>query len=242
MADELITIDAILQTMSPSASVDKLLELGGDIALQEFIKTPEYLKAREEYLELLCQNNILTEESELDLPPVGVAGNVLTSNGNTWVSSASGGGDTTGLVPYIGANQSPDLGNNIITSAGYRLYNPFTMAEATINLNIGGHISLGNAVLEDLTLRSDSISTQGTLISTVGSDMTPFTIASTGFVTNLNVDMVDGVHASSLPIITTGTSAPSSNPTKAGDIYVDTSAKKLYFATSTASAGWTIAN
>lgn len=45
------------------------------------------------------------------------------------------------------------------------------------------------------------------------------------------------------PIITSGTSAPSSTPAKVGDIYVDTSAKKLYFATGTSSSSdWTIAN
>lgn len=45
------------------------------------------------------------------------------------------------------------------------------------------------------------------------------------------------------PAIETGTSAPGSTPVKVGDIYVDTSAKKLYFATGTSSsADWTIAN
>lgn len=40
-----------------------------------------------------------------------------------------------------------------------------------------------------------------------------------------------------------GTSAPASTPGKVGDIFVDTSAKKLYFATGIASsADWTIAN
>ena len=45
------------------------------------------------------------------------------------------------------------------------------------------------------------------------------------------------------PIITSGTSAPATTPNKVGDIFVDTSAKKLYFATGTSSsADWTIAN
>lgn len=45
------------------------------------------------------------------------------------------------------------------------------------------------------------------------------------------------------PQILTGVIAPASTPTKVGDIYVDTSAKKLYFATGTSSsADWTIAN
>lgn len=45
------------------------------------------------------------------------------------------------------------------------------------------------------------------------------------------------------PTISSGTSAPATTPAKVGDIYVDTSAKKLYFATGTSSSSdWTIAN
>lgn len=45
------------------------------------------------------------------------------------------------------------------------------------------------------------------------------------------------------PTITSGTSAPSSTPGKVGDIYVDITAKKLYFATGTSSSSdWIIAN
>jgi uncharacterized protein with FMN-binding domain len=45
------------------------------------------------------------------------------------------------------------------------------------------------------------------------------------------------------PTISSGTVVPATTPAKVGDIYVDTSAKKLYFATGTASsADWTIAN
>lgn len=46
-----------------------------------------------------------------------------------------------------------------------------------------------------------------------------------------------------VPAISTGTAAPSSTPSRIGDIYVDTSAKKLYFAAGTdSSADWIIAN
>ena len=45
------------------------------------------------------------------------------------------------------------------------------------------------------------------------------------------------------PTISSGTSAPASTPGKVGDIFVDTSAKKLYFAAGTSSsADWIIAN
>lgn len=47
----------------------------------------------------------------------------------------------------------------------------------------------------------------------------------------------------SSPIITTGTTAPSSTPNKVGDIFIDTAGKKLYFATGvSSSADWVIAN
>lgn len=43
------------------------------------------------------------------------------------------------------------------------------------------------------------------------------------------------------PVISTGTSAPATTPGKAGDMFVDTSAKKLYIATAaTASTDWTL--
>lgn len=46
-----------------------------------------------------------------------------------------------------------------------------------------------------------------------------------------------------VPQISSGAVAPASTPSKVGDIYVDTVAKKLYFATgASSSADWTIAN
>lgn len=47
----------------------------------------------------------------------------------------------------------------------------------------------------------------------------------------------------SVPTVTTGIVAPASTPTQVGNLYIDTSAKKLYFATGVASSSdWTIAN
>jgi hypothetical protein len=49
--------------------------------------------------------------------------------------------------------------------------------------------------------------------------------------------------STSIPIISTGTAAPGTTPTKVGNIYVDTNNKKLYFAVGTgSSADWIIAN
>lgn len=49
--------------------------------------------------------------------------------------------------------------------------------------------------------------------------------------------------ATLVPTISTGTSAPGTTPAKVGDMFIDTTGKKLYFATGTSSsADWTIAN
>jgi hypothetical protein len=54
---------------------------------------------------------------------------------------------------------------------------------------------------------------------------------------------IDHDHDSSYPAISSGTDVPSSTPSKVGDIYVDTSNKKLYFATGNGtSSDWTVAN
>lgn len=53
--------------------------------------------------------------------------------------------------------------------------------------------------------------------------------------------MVDGNTV--YPNISSGTTAPSSTPAKIGNMYIDTSAKKLYIATGTSSSSdWTITN
>ncbi len=86
-------------------------------------------------------------------------------------------------------------------------------------------------------------------VSTVVTGTAPFTVASTTLVGNLNADYLGGQHAayfapaSTAPAISSGGAAPTSTPGKVGDMYVDTSAKKLYFAAGTiSSADWIIAN
>jgi len=45
------------------------------------------------------------------------------------------------------------------------------------------------------------------------------------------------------PTISTGTAAPTTTPTKIGNIFIDTTAKKFYFANgTTASTDWIITN
>lgn len=46
-----------------------------------------------------------------------------------------------------------------------------------------------------------------------------------------------------VPVISTGTSAPTSTPEKIGNMYIDTAAKKLYIAVGTsASTDWVLTN
>lgn len=60
---------------------------------------------------------------------------------------------------------------------------------------------------------------------------------------SLQVDASGNIIEGLTPNITSGVIAPATTPAKVGDIYVDTAAKKLYFASgTTSSADWTIAN
>lgn len=62
-------------------------------------------------------------------------------------------------------------------------------------------------------------------------------------VKQLSVTSTGDIIETSQPIITSGTTAPSSTPSKVGDIYVDITAKKLYFAAGTSSSSdWIITN
>lgn len=59
----------------------------------------------------------------------------------------------------------------------------------------------------------------------------------------LSVDATGNIIETTQPIITSGTVAPTSTPAKVGDIYVDITNKKLYFAAgNSSSSDWIIAN
>jgi hypothetical protein len=64
-----------------------------------------------------------------------------------------------------------------------------------------------------------------------------------GVTSSIQTQLTGKAAASNAPVITHGVIAPASTPAKIGDIYVDTAAKKLYFAVGAAtSADWVIAN
>jgi hypothetical protein len=55
--------------------------------------------------------------------------------------------------------------------------------------------------------------------------------------------LIVGGAGGNVPAISSGTAAPTTTPAKVGDIFVDITNKKLYFATGTSSSSdWTIAN
>jgi len=59
---------------------------------------------------------------------------------------------------------------------------------------------------------------------------------------NVGAETIDEI-SDSCPIISSGSGAPATTPTKIGDLYVDTSGSKLYFSKGTASsADWIITN
>lgn len=59
---------------------------------------------------------------------------------------------------------------------------------------------------------------------------------------NVTAETIQEINDSAT-LISSGTTAPSSTPAKVGDVYLDTTAKKVYFATGTSSsADWTIIN
>lgn len=64
------------------------------------------------------------------------------------------------------------------------------------------------------------------------------------YVTDIDSDLLTLFRAMRfVPSVTQGIIAPASTPRQIGDMYVDTVAKKLYFATGIASSGdWTAAN
>ena len=57
------------------------------------------------------------------------------------------------------------------------------------------------------------------------------------------VDADNVLDTAKFPTLSTGTAAPTTTPTKVGDMFVDTTNKKLYFAVATiADTDWIIAN
>lgn len=130
---------------------------------------------------------------------------------------------------------SDDAGNDITTA---RLQTVFTSAAT----------SAASADLSFQTINVGSSSTKFTIkaagslnASTYGAGTHTGTLAYL-LGTTSSGDVIEQA-ASTVPLISTGTAAPATTPGKIGDIFIDTTNKKLYFATGTSSsADWTIAN
>jgi hypothetical protein len=101
---------------------------------------------------------------------------------------------------------------------------------------IGGTFKTGTLKIGNTTLEIDSASIVDGRIT--------FYSAGDTLSAHLNDDeFIDIEDVPIIPLISTGTSAPSSTPSKVGDMYIDTSAQKLYIATGTSSSSdWTITN
>lgn len=167
--------------------------------------------------------------------------------------SATGHAHTT-YVPYTGATGSLALGANTITTSatgvisnlnadlwdGYQFSSYLDQAvKTTSNPTFGGVVlPAGSSVSFDLAYIANAGSRGGLEVYTpdAGVDFLGDYIG----VTTLTASV--GIEAPSIscsPTISSGTAAPTSTPTKIGDLYVDTTNHKLYFSDSVAtSGGW----
>jgi len=97
-----------------------------------------------------------------------------------------------------------------------------------------------------LKLYPDSVVIENHLAATViGSQKFPDVTGNFYIPLSINGNVADNTGSVTVPspTISTGTAAPATTPAKVGDIYVDTTNKKLYFAAGTSSsADWIIAN
>lgn len=177
------------------------------------------------------------------------AGHNLTGNYNTLIGYYAANSVTTSQYgTFLGGWAARFLGDAVTSYVGTGNGNTFigydtrAFTNADTNETVIGYqatgvgsnsISLGNASITKLAvgatevfyqpLKSGSAGTLGQALVSTGASTSP--------------------SWQNVPVISSGTAAPATTPTKVGDIYVDTTNKKLYFATGIASsADWTIAN
>jgi len=152
---------------------------------------------------------------------------------------------SSGTVPDL--QKVTDAGNtttNYIAALQYNVKSPYVtpspaqLATSTNSLNKAG----GVLVLKDYY--TDSLVTLNTVHLTNNRTISlPDSSGTLALSVNNNFADSKGNVTINSPTISTGTAAPLSTPTKVGDIYVDTTNKKLYFAAGTSSsADWIIAN
>jgi hypothetical protein len=127
-----------------------------------------------------------------------------------------------GLV-WATTNTSGTFADRMHLNANGNLYIGGTNSANAYRLNVNGNAAIS------------SLSTVGTAPSTTGTT----NIA----IVDANGMLSFGQTTTATPTISTGTAAPTTTPAKVGDIYVDTTNKKLYFAAGiSSSSDWIIAN
>lgn len=152
-----------------------------------------------------------------------LTGSVMQASG---VAVASA-GDVINMRPYAGTAKTNTSGTT----------NTVTIVE-NYNQTSGTAANTGLRIMKTET----AVGSGEQMFIDCWADTTTPTVADRKFSVS-NTGAVTAPSISSSPTISSGTSAPATTPTKVGDIFVDTTAKKLYFATGTTnSSDWTIAN
>lgn len=145
------------------------------------------------------------------------------------IDSSTGAAAFSSSVSAVGALSTTSTAASITTTTGSGIFGGGIGVAG--NGNFGGGLAVGGSI------------GGAYLISGIETGVAPIVVSSTTLNVNLNADMVDGVHVTSLPVVSSGTSAPESTPGKVGDIYIDTTGKKIYVSTgTTTSSDWTILN
>ena len=169
--------------------------------------------------------------------------NCTTGSSNVAVGANS-------LVDNIDGSFNTAIGDSCLTFLQHGQYNTALGDSSLYTLTYGNYnIAIGH----DASTTTDSASCSIALGAHVRAASNQFSL--TDSITNLKWRLngqtsgyglvTNGTTANwqRVSIITSGTSAPATTPNKVGDIFIDTSAKKLYFATgNSSSADWTIAN
>jgi hypothetical protein len=134
-----------------------------------------------------------------------------------------------------GTNEVPSVSGRSTSSSGYG--SGLSLLAATHNDTTAGDMVFN--------IRENDNSDYGTLTPD-GFRWTRYTTTLMALKRNGILTVLGGITAPSIscsPTISSGTAAPSSTPTKVGDMYVDTTNKKLWSATGTSSsADWTALN
>ncbi|MGN6196505.1 MAG: glycosyl hydrolase family 28-related protein [Ginsengibacter sp.] len=154
----------------------------------------------------------------------------------------STGGTITGdIVP--GVNFTNNLGsfsNAFATVFGYNIKSPNNVGLFGNAVTFG---SPGGTITGTFNSSTGDLNINGRLMSVINSGNTGDSLVTSHQGILQKVSSSTYAISSTTPIISTGTTAPTSTPAKAGDIYIDLTNRKLYFAGgNSSSSDWIIAN